>query len=566
LGIALPPTPSLHQAGDGRAAALAAEACMKTTDMPLGRRDWVRLGICWLAARASMTSAMTASPANARAAQAQEPVPERPRSMGVSAGVAYPLTVSSDRRYLVDQNQVPFFMVGDSAQSIYSRLSQAELRLYLARRRALGFNTILAEPLHWAGNRVMSSANGHLPFLKNVSDGDYDGTLGTADFSTPNPAYWDHVDLVLDQMQALGFLVVQYVVSWGDEDLGYLRLWRRFTRHVVPTGLQETAFWKGLERTVSGPPQGSGLWKDLTNARNTEATCYAFGQWLGQRYQSRPNILWLDGSDFNGSDLPVEPDRTSGIERAAAVLKGMRAAGAMQLRSGDWAPETISTDEIAFEPFMDVNGVYTYGKGFYQVARRGYLRSPPEPAYLKETGYEGEKGIPGDPASVRKYQWWCVLSGATAGLIYGHAAIWPFTPGQWETALESPGSFDVQRMAALMNSVAWQNLTPSELAGIPRLVTSSNGSQNPTIPNYIAAAQTRDGTLLMAYVPPFAGGPQSLVLDVRAMRQPLRARWWDPTSANFVAIGSLSTDSAQTFTTPGTNRGGSNDWILLLDH
>jgi hypothetical protein len=55
------------------------------------------------------------------------------------------------------------------------------------------------------------------------------------------------------------------------------------------------------------------------------------------------------------------------------------------------------------------------------------------------------------------------------------------------------------------------------------------------------------------------------------MRRPLRALWWDPTSGDFVAIGSLATDNAQTdntqtLTTPGTNRGGSNDWVLLLDH
>jgi hypothetical protein len=156
-------------------------------------------------------------------------------------------------------------------------------------------------------------------------------------------------------------------------------------------------------------------------------------------------------------------------------------------------------------------------------------------------------------------------------LIYGHAAIWPFAPGRWQAALESPGSFDMQRMAGRMNSLAWQNLTPSELGGIPRLVTSPNGTQDPVIPDYIAAAQTPDGTLLVAYVPPFTSGPQSLVLDVRAMRRPLRARWWDPTSGNIVAVGSLATDNiqtdnTQTFTTPGTNRGGSNDWVLLLDH
>jgi hypothetical protein len=43
---------------------------------------------------------------------------------------------------------------------------------------------------------------------------------------------------------------------------------------------------------------------------------------------------------------PVAPDSTSGIRRSLAVTRGMRAAGATQLRSGDWTPETVSTDQI----------------------------------------------------------------------------------------------------------------------------------------------------------------------------------------------------------------------------
>jgi Protein of unknown function (DUF4038)/Putative collagen-binding domain of a collagenase len=528
------------------------------------RRDWVRYGPPWLAVCSLMTSAIEDSTAKAQtSAPAVERSPETPRTPVASTKVTYPLRISSDSRYLVDQNQRPFFMVGDSAQSIYSMLSPTALSSYLTKRRSQGFNTLLAEPLHWDGERVMPSANGHLPFLGNTSKGQYDGTLGTADFDTPNPAYWDHVDWVLDQMQNQGFLTVQYVVSWGNEEFG---LWKNFSRRMVPHGLQQTALWRDLEHTVSGSPQGSGLWKDLINSSNTEAVCYSFGQWLGRRYRNRQNILWLDGSDFNGDDTLIGPDRTSGITRSLAVLKGMQAAGALQLRSGDWAPETISTDEDAFAPYIDINGVYTYGPAFYGEARRGYQYSPTKPTYLKETGYEDENGIRGDPAGVRKYQWWTILSGAAAGLIYGHGKIWAFAPGLWEAALDSPGALDVQRMAALMNSVAWHNLIPSELAGMPRLVTSSNGSQDPAIPDYVAAAQTRDGTLLMAYVPPFLSGPQSVTVDVRAMRLPLRARWWDPTSADFITIGNHSNTEPTTFMTPGTNRSGSNDWVLILEH
>lgn len=536
--------------------------------MPMRRRHLVGHGASWAAFCLSAGRAGEAQSANAaRAAPVRS---DEPGTRSVAADAAFPLIVSPNGRYLVDRNRRPFFIVGDSAQSIYSSIAPKELGAYLARRRSQGFNTLLAEPLHYLDNsgRVLPSADGNLPFLKNVANEAYRGELGSADFSTPNPAYWDYVDAVLDQAQARGFLVIQYVVSWGAQEepsgaLGWLR------RHAIPFTLRETALWANLEKAVSGEPQGSGLWKDLTNIRNTEAVCLSFGQWLGKRYRDRSNILWLDGSDFNGNAVPIAPDRTSGVQRALAVSRGMREAGALQLRSGDWKPETLSTDEAAFASLMDVNGVYTYGgdalRSTYRLARRGYQYSPPKPAYLKETGYEAEDFIPGDPASVRKYEWWSILSGSTAGLIYGHAAIWPFTPGRWEAALDSPGSLDVARIAALMNSVAWQDLAPSELAGMRRLVVSSNGSQEPSIANYVAAAQTPDGALLMAYVPPYSGGPQRLTLDLRSMRGPSRARWWDPTSADFTPIGNKPSDGFQEFTTPGTNRGGSNDWVLMLD-
>jgi hypothetical protein len=87
----------------------------------------------------------------------------------------------------------------------------------LDKRAGQGFNTLLAEPLFYGGNgnRGRPSANGHLPFLKNISGGAYEGAVGTADFSALNPAYWDYLSRVLDQVRRHRFLVVQYALSWG---------------------------------------------------------------------------------------------------------------------------------------------------------------------------------------------------------------------------------------------------------------------------------------------------------------------------------------------------------------
>jgi len=100
-------------------------------------------------------------------------------------------------------------------------------------------------------------------------------------------------------------------------------------------------------------------------------------------------------------------------------MEGIKAAGALQLWAADWNAPCLSTDVRAFASDMDVNAVYTYGMTgsdglTYAESRAAYSYAPARPAYLKETGYEDEVILPGDSSSVRKYEYWAVLGGATA--------------------------------------------------------------------------------------------------------------------------------------------------------
>ena len=443
----------------------------------------------------------------------------------------FPLHPAPDGRFLADQSGQPFFIQGDSPQAIFQRLTPPDVEDYLARRRAQGFNTLLADPTFSNNNDgfVRPAPNGHLPFLANDHGEAYDGAAGTADFSRPDPAYWDHVDAVLARAEAHGFLVLQYVLAWGFK--------------------------------------GRTMWRDLINFRNTAAVCRGFGEFVGRRFRHRANVMWIDGSDFDGNDTPRAPDGTSGIARALAVAQGMRAAGAMQLRTGDWSADSISTDQVLFAPLMSVNGVYTYGaqagydSSYYEL-RRAYRRTPPLPAFLKETWYEGEDKVRGLPARVRKHEWWNLLSGATAGVVYGHGDVWPFMQGRWRAALDAPGAQDMQRMSAFMRGLAWHRLVPSGLAGARRLVVSDNGQADPPRPDYVAAAQDPDGTLLLAYIPPWGRGRQGAMLDLRGMQGPTAAWWWDPTSARRQSAGRYPAGAAPRLVSPGDNDGGANDWVL----
>ena len=62
-------------------------------------------------------------------------------SVGQSGFPAYPVKVSANRRYLVDQNNIPFLIAGDSPQGLIYMLTEAETEMYFADRQAHGFNT-----------------------------------------------------------------------------------------------------------------------------------------------------------------------------------------------------------------------------------------------------------------------------------------------------------------------------------------------------------------------------------------------------------------------------------------
>src|SRR5216683_7340385 len=370
----------------GRAAIVINEKLRRTRGAGVMRIKFLPVcGVAFLAVACSRKGASPepGTPAGNRAAAHVEESPGPPVVALRTGSYAYPLKVSANGRYLVDQNNKPFRIQGDSAQSLIANLTYAEADKYLSDRQRKGFNTIninLLEAkfaIHAPANR-----NGDTPFTK------------PGDFSTPNEAYFAFADSIIDLAASKGMLVSLAAMYLGD----------------------------------NGGDQG--WWTVVTNGVNTQTVCYNFGLYLGKRYKSRKNILWVIGGDY----LP--PEGSEGEARLRRLMEGIRDAGAKQLWAGDWKAPCISTDEKGLAFLMDVNAVYTYGipehpGTTYGEARTAYNDSTPRPAYLKEVGYEDENWIAGDPASVRKYEYWGILGGATAGAFFGNRDIWEFATASW---------------------------------------------------------------------------------------------------------------------------------------
>ena len=65
-----------------------------------------------------------------------------PSNDGTAVSPAFPVKASANNRYLVDQNNVPFLIVGDAPQTLIANLSQREAAAFMANRRSYGINTL----------------------------------------------------------------------------------------------------------------------------------------------------------------------------------------------------------------------------------------------------------------------------------------------------------------------------------------------------------------------------------------------------------------------------------------
>ena len=232
----------------------------------------------------------------------------------LSAAPAYPVKVGPTGRYLVDQNGVPFLMAGDSPQAMIGNLSEADAELFLANRKAHGFNTVWINLLcasYTACNADGSTFDGIRPFTVGTN-------LLTYDLATPNEAYFARADCILALAAQYGFLVLL-------------------------------------------DPAETGSWLSVLEA-NRLAKARAYGQYLGRRYSSFDNILWMHGNDFQ---IWRFPEPTALVQE---VARGIQDFDSRHLHTVELDyPVSSSLDDLTWAPLIQVNAAYTYAPTYQQV-------------------------------------------------------------------------------------------------------------------------------------------------------------------------------------------------------
>ena len=426
------------------------------------------------------------------------------------AGVG-PLRVGPTGRYLVDQNGTPFLITGESPQAMIGDLTEADAAAFFAKRASQGFNTVWINLLcnsYTGCNSDGTTWDGVQPFT----------TPG--DLSTPNEAYFAHVDRILQLAQQYGFVVMLDPI--------------------------ETGGWLG------------------TMVSNGVAKDREFGRYLGARYKGFPNIIWMSGNDYQSWGPINDPYVT-------AVAQGIKDTDPGHIQTVELNFETSgSLDDPAWAPLISLNASYTYGPTYEQVLT-DYNRSNFLPTFMVEATYEFEQNNPsnpyGSPLQLRKQEYWSLLSGAT-GQLYGNRYTWQFLcdqrdqagncVGGWKDQLDSPGATQMAYVTHLFGPRKWYDLVPDQTHSV---VTDGLGTFGAD--EYVTAASTPDGGLAMAYVP----SSRTITVDLSTLSGSVTARWYDPTNGTFTSVPGSPFPNAGSvqLATPGTNAGGDGDWVLVLE-
>ncbi|HJZ79387.1 MAG TPA: DUF4038 domain-containing protein, partial [Pyrinomonadaceae bacterium] len=186
------------------------------------------------------------------AAQPASPLPTP------SASPAYPLKMSANHRYFVDQNNIPMIMIGDSPQSLGGNLTAAQQNTYFADRQAKGFNAAWVNILCASYTACASdgkTVGGVAPFTSGSDPASYD-------LSTPNTTYFALTDATINLASSYGI------------------------------------------NLFLDPIETGGWLVTLRNNGNTKA--FNYGVYLGNRYKTFPNIVWFHGNDFDRYTDPTD--------------------------------------------------------------------------------------------------------------------------------------------------------------------------------------------------------------------------------------------------------------------
>lgn len=414
-------------------------------------------------------------------------------------GARFPLRIAPGGIHLEDAAGKPFLITGDSAWSMIADLSASEAEFYIANRKALGFNTLLVSLIeHEFARNAPNNAEGTAPFLE------------PGNFAKPNDRYFAAAGRILDAALEADMLVLLAPAYLG----------------------------------ANGGPQG---WYGEMAAAGPDAL-RTYSRYVGKRFARYPNIIWVQGGDYDPPDKSLVEALAVGIQEGSP--------GAIQTVHGN--RDTATNAYWNGAGWLTLDTVYTYEDTAVAVLAR-YRSGPRRPFFLIESRYENEHGV--GASEVRKIAYGALLSGAS-GQVYGNNPVWHFggpglfdAPSGWRQALSSEGAQSIGHLAHFFERLDWWRLRPDGQT----FVFGAKGSSSATA----ISALADDGSFAVAYL------YDAISVDIDASRLVIAdpvVEWYDPSTGTLRSSGTLdnSADAHELRPPSSHNASGSSDWLLLV--
>ncbi|QHT71108.1 DUF4038 domain-containing protein [Rhodocytophaga rosea] len=429
------------------------------------------------------------------------------------AQTAFPLKLSENKRYLVDQNNKPFLIKEFSAWGLIQALSEKDEAAFLDSLRQKGFNTVMTSIL----SNAPSQMGGNPPYWQGISP-----LLVKWDFSTPNETYFGHVDRFLKMAEQKGFFVMALPVY-----LGY-----------------------------PGDPS-QGWWDEMKSEHNDTLKMRKYGEFIGKRYKNTKNIMWIAGGDNNAEGETFAYENN--------MIQGVRTYDTEHLWSGhfDMNKGIIwSTDHPRFGNMMDIDGLYVWTESI--LMERGPQYKTELAQYNKgkmiiQLDQSYEHDVP-HYADNENYQW--IRRKMYEGLLNGCKGT-SFSSGEignssyyfknWKPLMSTTGMKQVLSCFRLFESRAWEKLVPDQSNDI---VLSGRGTFGEL--DYVCAAKASDNSTYIMYIPK---GNRTIYLNMQKMTgKPMRMHWFNPHTGTALRIGVADIREKFGITPPSEE-----DWVIVFD-
>ncbi|MBR3401215.1 MAG: DUF4038 domain-containing protein [Parasporobacterium sp.] len=456
------------------------------------------------------------------------------------------IRVSENGRYLETVSGKPLIWIADTAWTLPQRMKWDDAEYYMQTRKRQGFTVLQICALDPERDVKMRNPAGEPALFDN-------------DLSRPNEAYFHYLDQILDMAQSYGFYVLLLPV-WGQ--------------------------------LVTGDDWGGGVFEKIM----TEENAYEYGHYIGNRYKSRPNLLWCLGGDRQPihKDVDYRPVWRKLAEGLAKGITGQDLQAQVpdplwqdlmityhschEMETGECSTMSYWTDEEAWISFIMLQSGHGLNIKNWEIVKKEYDRGKPLPVWDGEPAYEDmstswpitpETKFHG-PDIVRKRAYWSLLAGAF-GYTYGHANVWCMISEKernqvmrtdWYEAVHSEASGQIAFLRSFLEDLEAYNSIPCQEVLEKR--TESCEQQ------HRQAAYVLQGEALAVY---YTGSAQeSLCLEGFAPAGTTLYGWWyNPRDGKFyTAKGAETTDPFYSevpsgrlhVTTPQEEP--EEDWILLL--